>query len=539
MDHTLVFARHFARLVWLLLHEPGNTDEQKATLRALVMVSKDGAVSLALRGEELHTNVAPVPSSLTGVVDVSSQMASHGLAMVMVDAGAAAADVLGVARILAGMPTLGDGGAAVEAKRRALGATTVRFAARPLNSEEIGSLPDMEFGEVYEDPLAEALKRATPRSTRALTALADAHTDGAGGGGGGGGHGGLFAQFAAPRAPNVSLDKLIQQLEGATDAGVITTLLDDLVALAESAVRDGKPAHVSDIMLGVVRCEAKIVDFESKRAFVMALRRLAKPALLRAVAMQMPQRPERREELVAVLIRAGEDGADALIEQISTGAHSGSRGIFFDALVQLKAGVPTLIHMLGDAQWHVARIAADLLGEMQAREAEGPLTELLKHQDDRVRRSASGALMRLGTPKAMQAILDALKSPSPQMRMEAASALVTRKEVRTAAALLKALDVEKDDEVQAAFLVSLGKLGTPDAVQRLVRAAEAERGLFKKKPTALRVAAVQGLTEARTPEALEALRALHDDKDLVVRDAVAFSLGRINRQASVGRQTQG
>mgnify|MGYP006177385311 CR=1 FL=1 len=34
MDYSVTFARHFSRLVWLLLHETGNIDEQKAALRA-------------------------------------------------------------------------------------------------------------------------------------------------------------------------------------------------------------------------------------------------------------------------------------------------------------------------------------------------------------------------------------------------------------------------------------------------------------------------------------------------------------------------
>ena len=83
--------------------------------------------------------------------------------------------------------------------------------------------------------------------------------------------------------------------------------------------------------------------------------------------------------------------------------------------------------------------------------------------------------------------------------------------------------------MQAAFLLALGKLGTPDAVQRLLKAAEAERGLFKKKSTAFRVAAVQGLTEARTAEAREALRTLQNDKDEDVKAAALFGLMRISK----------
>ena len=161
-----------------------------------------------------------------------------------------------------------------------------------------------------------------------------------------------------------------------------------------------------------------------------------------------------------MLVRAGEDGADALIEQIAAISGQNERRVYFDALLQLQAGVPTLIHMLGDARWFVARNAAELLGEMQTREAEPQLTELLRHTDDRVRRAATSALMRLGTTRAMNAIQEALKDGAPAMRMQAAAALVARKDVKTAATLVRALEEEKDDEVQAAFLLALGKLGT-------------------------------------------------------------------------------
>ena len=116
-------------------------------------------------------------------------------------------------------------------------------------------------------------------------------------------------------------------------------------------------------------------------------------------------------------------------------------------------------------------------------------------------------------------------------RMQAAAALVTRTDVRTAALLLRALDDEHDDEVSAAFLIALGRLATPDAIERLIATAEADRSLFRKKPVALRVAAVQGLSEARTADALEALKALQTDKDEDVRATAVYALGRRARQA--------
>jgi len=211
-------------------------------------------------------------------------------------------------------------------------------------------------------------------------------------------------------------------------------------------------------------------------------------------------------------------------------AHQRDRHVYFGALVQLKAGVASLLHMLEDSRWFVVRNAAEMLGEMQVREAEKPLTDLLKHDDERVRRAVTGALMRLGTARAMQAIQAGLADSTPDMRAEAAAALVTRKDGRSTATLLQALEVEKDDQVQAAFLLALGKLGTPEAVQRLIKGAEAERGLFKRKTTAYRVASVHGLSEARTLEATDAIRALQTDKDAEVREAAKQAIGRITRR---------
>jgi len=341
----------------------------------------------------------------------------------------------------------------------------------------------------------------------------------------------MFEQFTATRAPTTSHPELLARLEQGTDVNVLTRVLDDLVAIAETAARDARPALVCEILCRVTRREPQVHDFESKRAFVMALRRLAKPQLLRAITQELPHAGDQRDAFVAVLTRAGEDGADALIEQIAAISGQNERRVYFDALLQLQAGIPTLIHMLGDARWFVARNAAELLGEMQAREAEPQLTELLRHPDDRVRRAATGALMRLGTTRAMNAIQEALKDGAPAMRMQAAAALVSRKDVKTAATLVRALDEEKDDEVQAAFLLALGKLATPDAVQRLLKAVEAERGLFKRKSTAFRVAAVQGLADARTPEALEALKGLVSDKDDDVAASARVAVQRIAKAA--------
>ena len=167
---------------------------------------------------------------------------------------------------------------------------------------------------------------------------------------------------------------------------------------------------------------------------------------------------------------------------------------------------------------------ADLLGEMNASAAEGALIDLLQHSDDRVRRSATNALLKLGTPGALKSIYDAVNDQSPEVRMQAAAALSTKRDGRTSSTLIRAIEDEQDSDVQVAMIAALGRVATADAVQKLVKLAEPEARLFRKKPIAIRIAAVQALGEAKTPAAVTALKALAEDKEREVRDTAIRAL---------------
>ena len=533
-DYPLIFARQFAQLVWLFLRDPGSSYEQQTVLGALADASREGAIDIALHEEAIRANHVTLPEDLTGVADLGKQMSRHGLAMIMVDACAEPSDIFGVAGILAAMPVVGDGGAAAETKRIEIGVKTIRFAARPREMRDsppalretisMSSLPDLELGDVFEDPLAEARANSTPRFTQAVNINMLAPPRGAGTG--------LFAQFGAPRTPRASADDLLKRLDVAIDPGEVTQVIGDLATIAEDAAHDGKAPLVCRIMTRIAHREGELEESESKRALELTLRRLSRLEVLRVLAAQLPGQLEDRQEYVAVLTRAGEYGSEAMIEQLTTSAHQRDRRVFFDVLLQLNSGVPSLLHMLKDQRWFAARNAAELLGEMQVVKAEQPLADLLRHDDERVRRSAANALMRLGTTRAMQAIEEALKSPDPEKRVEAAGAVVVRKDARATGTLLQALDAEKDPAVQVAFMNALGKLATREAVQRLIKAAEADRSIFKKRSTESRVAATHALADAATTEAVDALRALQSDKDSDVRAAATLSLGRVTRRAT-------
>jgi HEAT repeat protein len=317
---------------------------------------------------------------------------------------------------------------------------------------------------------------------------------------------------------------LLEAFDAATGVTLLTRLLDELVRTAERAVRESDHALASDVFHRIVARERQVHDADARRAFMLTVRRLSRSAVLRVVAQGLVHAPDKREEQLAVLTRTGEEGADALIEQLVAAEERSERRVYFDALLQLRAGVPTLLHMLGDPRWFVARNAAVLLGELESVEAEQPLSELLHHDDERVRHAATIALMRLGTPRSLTAIEHALRDSAPQIRMQAAVMLVERRAEASPEPIIRALDIEKDEEVRTAFYVALGRFATTEAVESLIAAAQPERGLFRRKPISLRMAAIRALAEAGTPQALDALVALQADRDSDIQRAAVDAL---------------
>lgn len=537
MDQSSTFARHFSRLAWLLMNESGSVDEQKMALRALVQVSKAGAVSLSAEAGELWAGEAIVPGVLTGVRDLAAKMAGHSVRALHIDAGCGPADLLGLARMMAAGIVENDGGANMTRKLAALGATGIRFVAIPATERGLSEAvtvpmeappavpatpePAVAVPEPLPTPAPAPAPAAAPAAlaTPAVRQISDASAA-------------LLAQLSGRSVTTLSPTELLAALDKtvvASDAGPTTKLLDDLGAVAEHSARVGKPKVVADVLLGVLSRFAKVRDGNIKHAFVVALRRLSKPALLRAVAGLVVKHPEHKQSAYEVLRATGEDGAEALIEQVAQARTADERKALIEVLVELEDAVPALIRMLGDSRWFVVRNAADLLGEMVATKAESALVGLLRHADDRVRRAATNALLKLGTPDAVKGVYEAMNDESPEVRMQVASAISTRKDTKTSATLIRAMDGESDGDVQLAMISALGKVATPDAVQKLVKVAEADGGFFRKKDSSMRVAAVLALGEAKTPAALNALKQLAGDKDREVRETAARALVQLGR----------
>ena len=324
---------------------------------------------------------------------------------------------------------------------------------------------------------------------------------------------------------SMSDDEMIEQLQTSATPQQIIRLLDELTEVAEARAREQRWEVVARIFDTFIRKEAAAEhNAELRRAYTIGIRRLTTPTLLRGIAGLLPRRRDLRDALHDVMLRLGADGAEALIDLLTTADSLTDRRAYLAALVKCRDAVPTLIHLLGDNRWYVARNATDLLGEMRAQEAESALLGVVNHHEERVRRSVATALARLGTQRAIQAVQQMFHDPVPEVRMHAVQGLGNTKSPRVVPVLAHALDAETDPEVQAVILAALGRQATDEAVARLLKAAEPEGRLFKRKPTALRVSAVQALAEANTPSALAALRRFAEDREREVRDTAARAL---------------
>jgi len=153
VNPAIVFACQYARLVWLLLHDPRNVEEQKDALRAAMAVIGQGAVTIARRGTRVFANGKPLPDTLAAGPELGAQMMAHGVMVIEIAASSPPAELLGTARIVSTAATRGDKGKRAKEQLDALKTASVKFA-----------FEDASLGPKLDDKLAEP----TPLPSRAM-----------------------------------------------------------------------------------------------------------------------------------------------------------------------------------------------------------------------------------------------------------------------------------------------------------------------------------------------------------------------------------
>jgi HEAT repeat protein len=256
--------------------------------------------------------------------------------------------------------------------------------------------------------------------------------------------------------------------------------------------------------------------------FGIAIRRMLPRSVLEHVARLTPS-PDHRADVVPVLMRLGADATETLLGLLASAERMEDRRAYFAALRQMTEGTDLLANMLTHDEWYVVRNVADLCGEMRLEASVGKLARHAGHADERVRRSVAGALAKIGTPPTVEPLRKLLRDPVPAVRLQALQN-ITEQNRGLAMSVAVLLDGESHPDVLREVMMALARIGSPDTVQALVRAAEPGGRIFRRKPLARRLAAVEALGMMASPAAAAALRSLTKDQDEEVRRAAERAL---------------
>jgi HEAT repeat protein len=321
---------------------------------------------------------------------------------------------------------------------------------------------------------------------------------------------------------------VLKELESAPEASNVGDLLAVLGRQVEDAIRSDRFERALAIVATLVRLEQRVPEGSARRHYGIALRRMYTKPLLKGLAGLLTVQKHEADAVLA-LQRGGEDAVEVLIDQlITTPAITERRGIF-DALRQAHAGREQLIPLLRHDKWFVVRNVAELIGELGMQTAVPELAQCLAHEDERVRKAVALALAKIGTANTGEPLRRALKDKSPDVRIQVAIGVGGRRSIGLAMPLVVALHEEEDETVQRELILALGRIGTPDAVQALIKVAQPSGFLFGRKPAALRIAAVEALRLAATAPAVGTLEGLSNDGDKQVRAAAQAAVVELTK----------
>jgi HEAT repeat protein len=317
----------------------------------------------------------------------------------------------------------------------------------------------------------------------------------------------ISAEQAAVYAADIAL-------EGADQiAGRVRTLVQ--------SARDGLAAkdvkQLAAALAGLAMVESGVTSREQKQPWSAGFDDAATSDALRMLVVELPTCGDAIGSAVAALKRAGDAGAEELIDQLLKSDSMDVRRACFDALAEVRRGTAQLLKMLDHEQWYVVRNAACLLGEFNSRSSEPELTAALSHTDERVRAAVVSALLQLDTPSSRATVRGAIRDASPEVRRRAVRGFLAEQGAPTNVdKLLQALERETELDVQLEFLYALGTLATPDAVQKLIRLCSTDG---RYRPPDFRIAAAEALASARLGAAVPLLRTMLKDPDIHARAA--------------------
>lgn len=198
----------------------------------------------------------------------------------------------------------------------------------------------------------------------------------------------------------------------------------------------------------------------------------------------------RKQLLQELSHRAG----DRVLQQLATEEDPARRHILIEIVTEIaRVDVRSVLPGLSDPRWFVVRNIAIALGKSGRKAAADPLTQLLDHDDHRVRIEALRALLLCIGPSSVDHLVRGLGDEHERVRAAAGYLLATLDDESVLPALTSAVTNETlPVEGRVAAIVALGRLRTESANGVLTRVADS-KVRFSASARALRSAARDAL----------------------------------------------
>jgi HEAT repeat protein len=509
-------AANLASMIFLLRDRPAASEEQVTAFRILLASIGLSGARLQVERGGLRIDGTLVPDGTPGIAELREQLSAHGVRELRIPATLPSPALLSLLRALA-------------AQRGTFASIDRLVAAVDLEAREAVYLsPDPGAASSADGTGAESLQGENDRTAFLSREKLPAEDE-------------TFLGKDAQNEENVGvmhfvtieqkalgrLDELLRALEEHPADPQTPDRLNEVVACGDMAVQEENWGDLMRTVLTLARSEERVPAGGHGRSFSIAIRRLMPRSVLEQIG-RLVITPAQRPDAVAVLRRAGADGTEVLLALLASASTIAERRAFYGALRQMTEGTQLLINMLSHDEWYVVRNVADLCGELRLEEAVPALGRHLKHPDERVRRSIAGALARIASPPTTEPMRQALRDPAPTVRLQAVQGIDGYRSRGLTMTLAVLLDEESHPDLQREILLALGRIGTPEAVQALQRAASPGRRLFSRKPLAIRLGAVEGLQFAGGALAMQTLQGLSADDDSEVRAAAKHALSRLD-----------
>jgi HEAT repeat protein len=325
---------------------------------------------------------------------------------------------------------------------------------------------------------------------------------------------------------DVEVKRAVAALGNATTPEEQSAAVEKLTVLAPQVLGLRDVAVVAEAIAALDRLlptakDPKLAERIDQAALALSERALVERLVHRLGEARVP--PEEREAVVAAV---------AALASLSMGLVLDA---FLAAPVDLRApyrgavrkaadrALEPLQGKLADKDAQVVAAAAEFVGLTGSPQAVTLLIPLLRHPSEFVREAALLGLAEAGGREIARPAMPALKDESVAVRAAAARAVAAGGDPTSSTVLIRRVEQEPDEGVQAELLRAIGRLGAREALDVLARYAE-PGGVMHRRSATVRAAAVDALRHIARPEARGLLELYSKDKEPAVRKAAEAGL---------------